>query len=196
MSVGLVAALPGCSFIFVRPPPRHTEQLPATADIECTTSDVAPGIDTVLVGLIVLGFGAVSVSDSSRTAALAPGIGYGALHGVSAVYGFAAIGKCADARAQQDQRLLKEVRRERRQALERARQERAAKASAPPPSATAPLNDPLPSAPAAPTRACVPGTTQECVGRGACKGGKACRSDGSAYTPCDCGDAAEPSSED
>jgi hypothetical protein len=34
---------------------------------------------------------------------------------------------------------------------------------------------------------CVPGSTQECVGSGACHGGQHCLSDGSGYSPCDCG---------
>ena len=34
---------------------------------------------------------------------------------------------------------------------------------------------------------CAPGSTQECVGPGACKGGQACKDDGSGYLPCDCG---------
>ncbi|HEY2406236.1 MAG TPA: hypothetical protein VGI10_09545 [Polyangiaceae bacterium] len=36
-------------------------------------------------------------------------------------------------------------------------------------------------------RACTPGTTQRCVGVGACAGGQACLADGSAFGPCDCG---------
>jgi hypothetical protein len=42
-----------------------------------------------------------------------------------------------------------------------------------------------PPAPAA--LACVPGTTQACVGPGGCSGGQACASDGSRYEVCDCG---------
>lgn len=34
---------------------------------------------------------------------------------------------------------------------------------------------------------CTPGTTQECVGPGACKGGQACKDDGTGYGACDCG---------
>jgi hypothetical protein len=36
-------------------------------------------------------------------------------------------------------------------------------------------------------RVCAPGSTQACVGAGGCKGGQACRLDGTAYDPCDCG---------
>jgi hypothetical protein len=42
-------------------------------------------------------------------------------------------------------------------------------------------------APAAPTRACVPGSSQACVGPSGCAGGQVCRPDGSAFGVCDCG---------
>jgi hypothetical protein len=34
---------------------------------------------------------------------------------------------------------------------------------------------------------CRPGETQRCIGRGACKGGQACKTDGSGFGACDCG---------
>jgi hypothetical protein len=34
---------------------------------------------------------------------------------------------------------------------------------------------------------CAPGTTLECVGPGACRGGQACNQDGTGYGVCDCG---------
>jgi hypothetical protein len=37
-----------------------------------------------------------------------------------------------------------------------------------------------------PARACVPGSTQRCVGPGACEGGQACLKDGSGYGSCEC----------
>ncbi len=40
---------------------------------------------------------------------------------------------------------------------------------------------------AADQKACTPGMSQACVGPGACKGGQACKADGSGYGPCDCG---------
>lgn len=36
-------------------------------------------------------------------------------------------------------------------------------------------------------RVCVPGSTQTCVGPGACDGGQSCAFDGSGWGPCDCG---------
>jgi hypothetical protein len=58
-------------------------------------------------------------------------------------------------------------------------------ANAPAASATAPA----PAAVVTSTRACIPGSTQACVGPGACSGGQACASDGSGFGPCDCGGA-------
>jgi hypothetical protein len=40
--------------------------------------------------------------------------------------------------------------------------------------------------PSVPARVCVPGTTQACVGVGACSGGQACSPDGSGFGPCEC----------
>jgi hypothetical protein len=40
--------------------------------------------------------------------------------------------------------------------------------------------------------ACTPGETQMCVGPAACRGGQACRSDGSGFEPCDCGTSGTP----
>ena len=44
----------------------------------------------------------------------------------------------------------------------------------------------------APVTACVPGTTQTCVGPGACSGGQSCLADGKGFSPCDCGGGAAP----
>lgn len=41
-------------------------------------------------------------------------------------------------------------------------------------------------APPPPPRACVPGSTQPCVGPGACRGGQACVADGSGFGTCVC----------
>ena len=46
------------------------------------------------------------------------------------------------------------------------------------------------SKPDKPRVVCAPGSTQTCVGAGACTGGQACKPDGSGYTPCDCGSPA------
>lgn len=59
-------------------------------------------------------------------------------------------------------------------------------ASAPSP---APVSAPAPKA----ALACVPGSTQTCVGPGACAGGQACLADGSGFGACDCGGSTPPS---
>jgi hypothetical protein len=50
---------------------------------------------------------------------------------------------------------------------------------------------PAPS-PEKPPKVCAPGSTQACIGAGACSGGQACKPDGSGYEPCDCGSPAPP----
>ena len=57
---------------------------------------------------------------------------------------------------------------------------------APAPSA-APASGGADAAAPAPARGCFPGSTQACIGAGACKGGQQCLPDGAAFGPCDCG---------
>jgi hypothetical protein len=66
------------------------------------------------------------------------------------------------------------------------RLERETELPAPPAPAAPP---PAPPAPPAP-RACVPGSTQACVGPAGCSGGQACAADGTRFDPCNCGNAA------
>jgi hypothetical protein len=56
---------------------------------------------------------------------------------------------------------------------------------------SAPPAAPVPVAPPAPERVCVPGTTQACVGPAACSGGQSCLPDGSGFGGCDCGAASD-----
>jgi hypothetical protein len=60
--------------------------------------------------------------------------------------------------------------------------------STPPTPAPAPVATATKAAPPA----CTPGSTQSCVGAGACAGGQACKADGSGYEPCDCGSPEAP----
>lgn len=53
---------------------------------------------------------------------------------------------------------------------------------------------PQPVPPPVAQRACVPGSTQACIGPGRCEGGQSCLPDGSAYGPCDCGTLGPPPS--
>lgn len=55
-----------------------------------------------------------------------------------------------------------------------------------------PLPAVVPASPGAPTsvpgeRVCIPGTTQACLGPGACSGAQACLESGAGFGPCDCG---------
>lgn len=52
--------------------------------------------------------------------------------------------------------------------------------------APAPTPTPAP-APLAPAPACVPGSSQACIGPGGCSGGQACAPDGTRFEPCNCG---------
>lgn len=45
-----------------------------------------------------------------------------------------------------------------------------------------------------PNRSCTPGTTQKCVGPGACEGGQVCAADASGFGVCDCGDRSSDTS--
>lgn len=56
----------------------------------------------------------------------------------------------------------------------------------PPRQDEAPAAAPTPAAPAQ-ERHCVPGSTQRCVGAGACDGGQVCAENGSGFGACDCG---------
>jgi len=60
----------------------------------------------------------------------------------------------------------------------------AASANPMPSASTAPATPAMSSAPLA---SCTPGSTQRCVGAGACAGGQACLPSGSGYAACDCG---------
>ena len=53
--------------------------------------------------------------------------------------------------------------------------------------AAAPPPPPPPAAKPAP--ACVPGSSQACIGPAGCTGGQACSADGTRYDPCNCGTA-------
>jgi hypothetical protein len=59
--------------------------------------------------------------------------------------------------------------------------------AATPSAAPAPSASPPPAPASAPAQHCIPGSTQACLGPGACQGAQACREDGGGYMPCDCG---------
>jgi hypothetical protein len=89
-----------CSFLFVQP--LKTNDNVRAAPLKCTTSNVAPGLDTVIAGWqvvrIMLAAGASEAdyagTGSSQGADITLGILFGALAVGSAIYGFNATDEC------------------------------------------------------------------------------------------------------
>jgi len=103
LCLSLVAALPGCSFLFTTAP-KHAEPPPAEyVPHECTTSKAAPIIDTVIAGLEGIRTGYALAADQSayeqapisRGADIALGLGFLALFSASAIYGYSITSECA-----------------------------------------------------------------------------------------------------
>lgn len=88
----------GCSWCFVQGPPEHHEQL---RYFDCTTSKVAPVIDTaggVIYG-ITGGTAVLSGDTKDREASIAALAAMSAASAASAVYGFLKTSDCEDAKA-------------------------------------------------------------------------------------------------
>lgn len=100
----LVSMLCGCSLIFVTPPPDRPPREGTPPDAECTTSNAAPIIDTGVAGFeLIRTVLAIGAEDSdyndapiSRGADIALGLGFAALFGGSAAYGFDRTAACSD----------------------------------------------------------------------------------------------------
>ena len=100
-TVGLVlVASSGCSILFAKGPPERVER---GQQIHCTRSYAAPVIDGIVAGSNVATTAyAISVSDAayakippySRSAAIALGVGYAALYGISMGVGISRVGDC------------------------------------------------------------------------------------------------------
>jgi len=105
LSLGLMLALGGgCSFIFVRRPPSTHEP---GALLACTTSQVAPAIDTILAAGTGAGASLSALNDPSQrgwTTALYAGAWVGTL-AASAIYGYVETNSCS--RAQLDAAMLR-----------------------------------------------------------------------------------------
>jgi hypothetical protein len=97
----LCAGSAGCSFIFVRGPPSQPRQ---TRVVDCTTSRVAPVLDTIFGGLEAVRTGvALAASDANyqntsinRSADIGLGLAFTGLFVGSAVYGYIETGRCDD----------------------------------------------------------------------------------------------------
>jgi hypothetical protein len=128
----------------------------------------------------------------SREADIGLGLGFLALFGASAAYGYVVTGDCKDAKARQgtgEDTLPPPAYGPRQPAPEVWSVPPQAQPTAPAQAAPAPPVTPPPAA-APPERVCTPGATQSCVGVGGCQGGQACSADGTVWQSCDC--AAEP----
>lgn len=96
----------GCSLLFVSGPPKNAERIPPSEPLECTTSKLAPGVDTAVAAYQVFRTG-YALSRTSADYAGQPinqeadigfGLGLTALFAASAVYGYVTTGKCAQAK--------------------------------------------------------------------------------------------------
>jgi hypothetical protein len=100
--LGVAGFLPGCSFLFTTAP-RHPEPSAQFDSNKCTTSKAAPIADTLIAGLEVARTGfALSADNStydrapiSRAADVGLGVGFVALFGASAIYGYYVTGACS-----------------------------------------------------------------------------------------------------
>jgi hypothetical protein len=100
-----LTTLPGCSLLFVNPPPdRPPSYADAPRRVECTSSVAAPVVDTVIAGLQIVRTGIAATADDSvyddakisRGADIAIGVSLMTLFGLSAVYGFYTTDACSD----------------------------------------------------------------------------------------------------
>lgn len=99
--LGAVGTLPGCSFLFTTAPKR-AESPTEFASNKCTTSKAAPIVDTVIAGLQGVRTVYAATTDKStytnapisREADIAIGLGFFALYGASAIYGYYVTGQC------------------------------------------------------------------------------------------------------
>ncbi|HET7545242.1 MAG TPA: hypothetical protein VFK05_35495 [Polyangiaceae bacterium] len=103
--LSMLGGLPGCSFLFVQRPKSAEPTAPEAqyAPSECTSSKVAPAFDTVFAGLeaartVYAATAPSSVYEGapiSRGADIAFGLGFLALFGASAIYGYSVTSACA-----------------------------------------------------------------------------------------------------
>lgn len=101
----LLGGLPGCSFLFTTAPkgPASVPEQAQYAPQECTTSKAAPIVDTAIATFQAVRTGlALAADDSvyenapiSRGTDVAFGLGFLALFGASAIYGFYVTGECS-----------------------------------------------------------------------------------------------------
>ena len=111
LASSLLAASTGCSYAFVHGPPAHLESAPLEAAPECTSSNAAPVLDTVMASTLILLGSAVVVGGistgscsgdcyfkSSEGAIIAVGAGILALGGVYVASASTGYGRVTDCR--------------------------------------------------------------------------------------------------
>lgn len=94
--------LSGCSLTFVTPPPSAVAPPTARPHVECTTSNVAPILDSVVTGYEAFRVGFAALGPDSayrhspidRKTDLALGLAFGAAFAGSAIYGYVATARC------------------------------------------------------------------------------------------------------
>jgi hypothetical protein len=121
----------GCSFLFTNSAPDDPEQLPPDPPIQCTTSNAAPVIDTIVLGYqVVRTLYALSADEAdyanqpiSQGTDVAFGLVFTGVFGSSAIYGFNVTSACSDAKELQGRRYREEMQdAQQERELERARQ--------------------------------------------------------------------------
>jgi len=100
--LALTGVLPGCSFLFTTAP-KQADSPAEFVSKKCTTSKAAPIVDTVIAGLEGVRTGIAVAADKSvyenapisRGADIGLGLGFLALFGASAIYGYYVTGECS-----------------------------------------------------------------------------------------------------
>ena len=99
---GLAGLSSGCSVAFMTPVPAGAAPGQARPHVDCTSSNLAPIVDSVLTAYELAGVGyAATLEDAdyaryriSRKTDMALGVGFAALFAGSAVYGYVSAARC------------------------------------------------------------------------------------------------------
>ncbi len=147
LAIAVMTFTSGCSLLFVRRPPERVGGEPLT----CTSSRVAPAIDTVFTLIYAAGTAAVIISGDDNTRDMVDGWAVGvaatALFGASAISGYTRTAACAELIEAQEERRRLESETSRQTITEPTTV--IPQASAPPPPATS--QRPTTSPPATPS---------------------------------------------
>src|SRR5438874_249546 len=91
--MALALASNGCSLLFMDAAPQNHAKL---AYFDCTSSIAAPVLDTIWAGLN--GIGAATASGPNSSSTVAVGLGWLAISGAAAIYGYQKAGACREAK--------------------------------------------------------------------------------------------------